>query len=153
MVKYVLVGVNYNINSLKLTPPHQWGFLFYIVFIIMKLNESDIKRIIKEVISEGSFNTLRRKEGWKITEMDIFATIINEIVDQLQVQDYDVDDYNGLGSPIPEYIKPYLDDVADVLNKNDFQMIIWDRIINEVADDDDIFRIVEKIQNDLDQNS
>jgi hypothetical protein len=32
-------------------------------------------------------------------------------------------------------------------------MIMWDRIINEVADDDDIFRIVEKIQNDLDQNS
>jgi hypothetical protein len=32
-------------------------------------------------------------------------------------------------------------------------MIIWDRIINEVADDDDIFGIVEKIQNDLDQNS
>lgn len=130
-----------------------WGFLFYIVFIIMKLNESDIKRIIKEVISEGSFNSLRRKEGWKITEMGIFATIINEIVDQLQLRDYDVDDYNGLGSPIPEYIKPYLDDVADVLNKNDFQMIIWDRIIDEVADDDDIYRIVDKIGDDLDQNS
>jgi len=127
--------------------------LFYIVFIIMKLNESDIKRIIREVISEGSFNSLRRKEGWKITEMGIFATIINEIVDQLQLRDYDVDDYNGLGSPIPEYIKPYLDDVADVLNKNDFQMIIWDRIINEVADDDDIYRIVDKIGDDLDQNS
>jgi hypothetical protein len=119
----------------------------------MKLNESDIKRIIKEVISEGSFNSLRRKGGWKITEMDIFSTIINEIVDQLQVRDYDVDDYVGLGAPIPEYVKPYLDDIADILNKNDFQMIIWDRIINEVADDDDIFRIVEKIQNDLDQNS
>ena len=132
---------------------NRWGFLFYIVFIIMKLNESDIKRIIKEVISEGSFNSLRRKEGWKITEMGIFATIINEIVDQLQLRDYDVDDYNGLGSPIPEYIKPYLDDVADVLNKNDFQMIIWDRIINEVADDDDIYRIVDKIGDDLDQNS
>ena len=85
--------------------------------------------------------------------MDIFGTIINEIVDQLQVQDYDLDQYNGLGSSIPEYIKPYLDDVADILNKNDFQMMIWDRIIDEVADDDDIFRIVEKIQNDLDQNS
>lgn len=119
----------------------------------MKLNESDIKRIIREVISEGSFNSLRRKEGWKITEMDIFATIIIEIVDQLQDQDYDVDDYHGLGSSIPEYVKPYLDDVADVLNKNDFQSIIWDRIIHEVIDDNDIFRIVEKIQNDLDQNS
>jgi hypothetical protein len=119
----------------------------------MKLNESDIKRIIKEVISEGSFNSLRRKEGWKITEMGIFGTIITEIVDQLQALDYNVDDYNGLGGPIPEYIKPYLDDVADILNKNDFQMIIWDRIIDEVVDDDDIFRIVEKIQNDLDQNS
>ena len=128
-------------------------FLFYVIFIIMKLNESDIKRIIKEVISEGSFNSLRRKEGWKITEMGIFGTIITEIVDQLQALDYNVDDYNGLGGPIPEYIKPYLDDVADILNKNDFQMIIWDRIIDEVVDDDDIFRIVEKIQNDLDQNS
>ena len=85
--------------------------------------------------------------------MDIFSTIINEIVDQLQVRDYDVDDYVGLGAPIPEYVKPYLDDIADILNKNDFQMIIWDRIINEVADDDDIFRIVEKIENDLNQNS
>lgn len=119
----------------------------------MKLNESDIKRIIREVISEGSFNFLRRREGWKITEMDIFTTIIIEIVNQLQDQDYDVDDYDGLGSPIPEYVKPYLDDVADVLNKNGFKSIIWDRIIDEVVDDDGIFRIVEKIQNDLDQNS
>jgi protoheme ferro-lyase len=55
-------------------------------------------------------------------------------------------------SPTAKDVKPYLDDIADILNKNDFQMIIWDRIINEVADDDDIFRIVEKIQNDLDQN-
>lgn len=118
----------------------------------MKLTESDIKRIVREVISEGSFNDLRRRDVWKITKMDIFATIINQIVDQLQSRDYEIDDYHGLGSPIPEYIKPYLDDVANILNKNDFQMIIWDRIINEVADDDDIMEIVNKIQEDLDQN-
>ena len=118
----------------------------------MKLTESDIKKIVRKVISEGSFNDLRRRDAWKITKMDIFATIISEIVDQLHMRDYDVDDYYGLGSPIPEHIKPYLDDVANILNKNDFQMIIWDRIINEVADDDDIIEIVNKIQEDLDQN-
>ena len=118
----------------------------------MKLNETDIKKIIRKVISEGSFNNLKRRGGWKITEVDVLSSIIEEVSTVLQDRGYEVDDYYGINQPIPEYLRPYLNEITDITNTLNFEQIIWDAVIDQIADSELVLRIVNKIDNDLENN-
>lgn len=118
----------------------------------MKLNESDIKKIIREVISEGSFINLKRRGGFKITEIDILSSIIEEISTVLEDRGYELDTFYGINQPIPEYLKPYLDEITDIMSSLNFDQIIWDAVISQIADSELVYRIINKIDNDLENN-
>ena len=118
----------------------------------MKLNESDIKRIIRKVISEGSFNTLKRRSVLKITDMDILGSVIEDITtDIIENDDYDIPYFDG--KTIPDVIKPYLDDIVDAIDFEDLNSMIWDLIVDYTNNSNKIQSVTDKIKEDLDQNS
>jgi hypothetical protein len=116
----------------------------------MKLTESDIKRIVREVISEGSFNNLRRRGGVNISYQDILSSVIDDIVSNLENDDYDIPYYES--GTIPNVVKPYIDEIVDAINFENLQGILWDAIVEYTYGLNEIYDIVEKIKEDLDQN-
>jgi hypothetical protein len=117
----------------------------------MNLNESDIKKIIRKVISEGSYNNLRRRGVMKITDISVLGSVIEDIIYELESNGYELT-YNE-GSEIPDVVRPYLDDIVDAINFEDLQSKIWDLIVDHTYNSDRILEVVEKIKENIDQNS
>jgi hypothetical protein len=117
----------------------------------MRLNESDIKKIIRKVISEGSFNNLKRRGGINISYKDILSSVIDDIVSNLENDGYDIPYYES--DTIPDVVKPYIDEIVDAINFENLQSILWDAIVEYTYNLNEIYSITDKIREDLDQNS
>ena len=81
MVKFVWVGVNYNLNS-----------IYYSMKKIVKLTENDLTRIVKRVMSEmygdnesddWSFLASSNDEDKPLSDIETFRKNIDELVDEV----------------------------------------------------------------------
>jgi hypothetical protein len=114
---------------------------------IIKLTESDLSNIVKRVIKEDEteFLKLRRRGGYPIiTSLDltniIFGELSSELSDQYGLPEYD----SSSGSPIPDFLLPYLDEVKDLV-KNVDTLPIWDGVHDAVLDDSDVQDFISRI--------
>jgi hypothetical protein len=115
---------------------------------VIKLNESDIKKIIKKVIIEGSYDNLKQKGGCVISREYLVNMAIGTVV--WEASDYE-EEYDRSGyDPIPEYVKPYLDDIVDaVQNKMDLSTVVFESVYDAIERSRDIKDIVDRIKVDL----
>ena len=115
---------------------------------VIRLNESDIKKIIKKVIIEVSYDNLKQKGGCVISREYLVNMAIGTVV--WEASNYE-ESYDRLGyDPIPEYVKPYLDDIVDaVQNKMDLSTVAFQAMSDTIERSKDIEDIVDRIKMDL----
>jgi hypothetical protein len=112
----------------------------------MKLNESDIKKIIREVINEGSYNNLKRRPVLNITDDQVLAWYFFDVEGSLE-GDYEVEFFNG--KEIPDYIKPYMDDIVDAIDFEELNDVLWEEIFQYVWRSSKLDEVKVKLANEL----
>lgn len=121
-----------------------------------KLTERDITRIVKQVISENMFSSenrftkMRRRDGEPIVKkMDLVMSVISDLSMRM-ADEYDLEEYDGHGN-LPEYVLPYLDEIAEVVSNIDTS-IIWDAVY-EALDNSEVNELINRIVSDYDENN
>ena len=114
----------------------------------MKLNETQIKKIIKKVISEGAFTQLKRSPVLNITDDQVLAWYFNDVEGALE-GDYDMTSEFFDGTKIPDYIKPYMDEIVDGIDFEKLNDSLWETIFNHIWDAPELEDMLEKLGNEL----
>ena len=112
----------------------------------MKLNETQIKKIIRKVISEGSYNNLRRRPVLNITDDQVLAWYFFDVEGSLE-ENYDVEIFNG--TKIPDYIKPHIDEIVEGIDFEQLNEAIWETIHNYIWDAPGLEDMLEKLGDEL----
>ena len=112
----------------------------------MKLNETQIKKIIRKVISEGAFTQLKRSPVLNITDDQVLAWYFYDVSVHLE-NDYDVEHFDG--TKIPDFIKPYMDEIVDGIDFEKLNDSLWETIYNHIWDAPELEDMLEKLRNEL----
>ena len=64
--------------------------------------------------------------------------------------EYDLEEYDGHGN-LPEYVLPYLDEIAEVVSNTDTS-IIWDAVY-EALDNSEVNELINRIVSDYDEDN
>jgi flagellar motor component MotA len=113
---------------------------------IIKLKESDLTNIVKRVIREGAYNNLRRSPVLNITDDQVLAWYFYDVATHLE-NDYDVEHFDG--TKIPDYIKPYMDEIVDGINFEELNEALWETIFNHIWDAPELEDMLEKLGDEL----
>ena len=114
----------------------------------MKLNESDIKKIIKKHINEGAYNNLKRRPVLNITDDQVLAWYFNDVEGALE-GDYDMTSEFFDGTKIPDYIKPYMDEIVDGIDFESLDEDLWETIFQHVWGSSKLDDVKEKLRKEL----
>ena len=112
----------------------------------MKLNETQIKKIIRKVISEGAFTQLKRSPVLNITDDQVLAWYFYDVSVHLE-NDYDVEHFDG--TKIPDYIKPYMDEIVDGIDFESLDEDLWETIFQHVWGSSKLDDVKEKLRKEL----
>jgi hypothetical protein len=115
---------------------------------IIKLKESDLTNIVKRVIKEGAYNNLKRRPVLKITDDQVLAWYFNDVESALE-GDYDMTSEFFDGTKIPDYIKPYMDEIVDGIDFESLEEAIWETIYNYVWDAPKLENMLDKLRNEM----
>jgi len=128
-------------------------FLFYKVFIIKyysmktRITEKDLSRIVRRVIKE-------EREEKKSFDLDkpflTYRQIVDSILGDISVdvaQELDVREYDGYGE-MPDYLKPYVDEVLNYVRDEEMMMKLWDGIHEAIVRTPIHDKIVDDILSD-----
>jgi hypothetical protein len=121
---------------------------------IIKLNESDLTRIVKEVLNENSFNHLKRRNGGlSISEMDIVIYILENIWDELSYEhELEALEKGWISNP-PKELEPYIKTVIDLVLNNSFYDDMWNAVAEKLYRENDVVNvmsdIISKIKSEL----
>jgi len=115
---------------------------------IIKLTESDLNRIIKRVINEGDYNNLKRRPVLNITDDQVLAWYFNDVESSLE-GDYDMTSEFFDGTKIPDYIKPYMDEIVDGIDFDALEEAIWETIFNHVWDAPKLENMLDKLRGEM----
>ena len=121
-----------------------------------RLTERDISRIVKQVIyedmfsSENRFTKMRRRDGEPIVKnMDLVMSVLSDL--SLRMADeYDLEEFDRHNN-IPEYVLPYLDEIAEVVSNIDTSLI-WDAVY-ESLDNPEVNELINRIVSDYGENN
>jgi hypothetical protein len=121
-----------------------------------RLTERDISRIVKQVISEDMFSSenrftkMRRRDGEPIVKnMDLVMSVLSDL--SLRMADeYDLEEFDR-HTNIPEYLLPYLDEIAEVVSNID-TLLIWDAVY-ESLDTPEVNELINRIVSDYGENN
>jgi len=109
---------------------------------VIRLTENDLTRIVKQSILENAFTKMRRRDGEPIVrKTDLVKGVIHDLSMKMS-KEYGLDEYEG-DDNIPEYLMPYLDEIAEVVSNID-TMLIWDAVY-ESLDTPEINDLIDKI--------
>ena len=117
---------------------------------IASLNESDIRRIVKQSILENDFNKMRRRDGEPILRKTDLVKGVMQDLSMKMSKEYGLDEYEG-DDNIPEYLMPYLDEISEVVSNID-TMLIWDAVY-ESLDTPEINDLIDKIVDEYDEDN
>ena len=107
-----------------------------------RLTERDLSRIVKQVILENRFTKMIRRDGEPILRKTDLVKGVMQDLSMKMSKEYGLDEYEG-DENIPEYLIPYLDEIAEVVSNID-TMLIWDAVY-ESLDTPEINDIIDKI--------
>jgi hypothetical protein len=114
---------------------------------IVKLTESDLSRIVKRVINEdysdnGSFDLDKPFLTYRQIVQSILGDISLDVAKELDVEEYDGD------GEIPDYLKPYVDEVLEYVRDEEMMLKIWDGINDAIMFTSIHDKIVDDILSD-----
>lgn len=115
----------------------------------MKLNETQIKKIIKKVISEYhgvTYTQLRRNPVLNITDQEVLSFYFSHVTSYLE-ETYDVEVFDG--TKIPDYIKPHMDEIVDGIDFDGLNDILWETITNHIMYSPKLDVMLDKLGNEL----
>lgn len=112
----------------------------------MKLNETQIKKIIKKVISEVTYTQLRRNPVLNITDQEVLSWYFSDVNSYLE-ETYDVEVFNG--SRIPDYIRPYMDEIVDGIDFEGLNEVLWETITNHIMYSPKLDDMLDKLGDEL----
>ena len=111
---------------------------------LIRLTESDLTRIVRRVIKE-------EREEKKSFDLDTpfltYRQIVQSILSDISLdvaKELDVEEYDGDGE-IPDYLKPYVDEVLNYVRDSEMGMKLWDGINDAIM----FTPIHDKIYNDI----
>ena len=112
----------------------------------MKLNETQIKKIIRKVISEGAFTQLKRSPVLNITDDQVLAWYFYDVSVHLE-NDYDVEHFDG--TKIPDFIKPYMDEIVDGIDFEKLKRLREDKTANQMVVKDNAMVILRQLKDQI----
>ena len=117
---------------------------------VVRLTESDLTRIVKQVILENDFTKMKRRDGEPIVRKTDLVKGVMQDLSMKMSKEYGLDEYEG-DDNIPEYLIPYLDKIAEVVSNID-TMLIWDAVY-ESLDTPEINDLIDKIVYEYDEDN
>jgi len=100
--------------------------------------------------SENRFTKMRRRDGEPIVKnMDLVMSVLSDL--SLRMADeYDLEEFDR-HTNIPEYLLPYLDEIAEVVSNID-TLLIWDAVY-ESLDTPEVNELINRIVSDYGENN
>jgi len=112
-----------------------------------RITEKDLSRIVRRVIKE-------EREEKKSFDLDkpflTYRQIVDSILGDISVdvaQELDVREYDGYGE-MPDYLKPYVDEVLNYVRDEEMMMKLWDGIHEAIVRTPIHDKIVDDILSD-----
>ena len=111
---------------------------------IVRLTESDINRIVKNVIKESAYYKIIRRDGEPIVrQLDLVQSVLSDLSTKLS-EEYGTEEYEFGSTYVPEHLRPYLHAISDVVSNMDTQEI-WDAVYDVIGKDYDINELLDEI--------
>ena len=116
----------------------------YIMKKIVRLTESDINRIVKNVIKESAYYKIIRRDGKPIVrQLDLVQSVLSDLSDKLS-EEYGTEEYEFGSTYIPEHLRPYLHAISDAVSNMDTQEI-WDAVYDVIGSNSEINELLDEI--------